>query len=230
MPVDRAAGGREHDLAHAMPAGGVGDADGADDVQLRVVHRVGDGLADVDLRGEMEDHLGAHALEQLVPVDGEDVGLDELEAVGAGRPRALQVGELAVRQVVDDGHRMSIRQQPVDQRRPDEPGAPGHQRTAGRKGGGGGGVTHVGGHESHGTPTARALRRPRPGTSASSSEMAGDPSGRGQPCGSPRRELSAMTAAMSTAMTMPPPSMTGYVIHSMAPDSSVRIAGNAKPM
>ena len=45
---------------------------------------------------------------------------------------------------------------------------------------------------------------PRPGTSASQSEAAGN-----QSCGSPRRELPAMTAAMATAMTMPAPSITG---------------------
>ncbi len=66
---------------------------------------------------------------------------------------------------------------------------------------------------------------PWPGTSASQSEEAGN-----QSCGSPRREFAAMTAAMATAMTMPPPSITGYVIHSMDSDSLVRIAGNAKPM
>ena len=86
-----------HDLAHAVAAGGVGQADDREDVGLGVVERVGDGVADVDLGGEVEHDLGPDTGQQFVEVDVEDVGLDELGPT-------VEVVALAVGEVVHDDH------------------------------------------------------------------------------------------------------------------------------
>ena len=92
----------------------LGQPHGADDVdagvELRVVHRV----ADVDLRGQVEHHLGPGFAEQRDQVGVDDVGLDELEvgmSLGAVEVRAAPGAE-----VVDADDGVSVCEQAVYQR------------------------------------------------------------------------------------------------------------------
>ncbi len=74
-----------HHLADARAASGLGEPDRADDVDRRVELRIVDRAADVDLGGQVEDHLGLGVGEQPDQVGVDDVGLGEVEVGGALR-------------------------------------------------------------------------------------------------------------------------------------------------
>ena len=119
--VERSARPGEHDLAGAGGERGFAEVERAEDVHLRVEDRPGDGDPDVELRGEMEDHLGPAAGDEVVELRGAHVDPVEAEppvAVGAG---AGEVAQGAGRQVVDGVDVASLREEPVDERRADEP-------------------------------------------------------------------------------------------------------------
>ncbi len=123
--VDGAAGRREHDLAHARVPRGLGDVDGAHHVLVRVGQRVGHADPDVDLRGQVEDHLGRGVGDDVAQVGRGDVDLVQRQASG-GR-RGGQVLPPPAAQVVGDVHVVAVGQQPVDQGGADEPGSAGDE-------------------------------------------------------------------------------------------------------
>ena len=103
-----------HDLAYVRPPRGLGKPHGTDDVDRRVELRVGHRLADVDLRGEVEHHLGPGLANERDQVGVDDIGLDELEVgmlLGAVEVRAAPGAE-----VVDADNGMSVCEQAVYQR------------------------------------------------------------------------------------------------------------------
>ena len=85
------------------------------------IGRVGGRLAHVDLGGQVEDDLGRRAPDQVAHRLGvADVELDEL---GAGADRAVEVLAPAGREVVENGHLVAPLEQGVDEVRADEAGA-----------------------------------------------------------------------------------------------------------
>ena len=72
-----------HHLADAGLPGRLGEPHRADDIDRGVELRVGDGVAHVDLGGQVEDHLGPGVGEQSEEVGADDVGLGEIEVGGA---------------------------------------------------------------------------------------------------------------------------------------------------
>jgi hypothetical protein len=68
-----------HHLADAGLPGRLGEPHRADDIDGRVDLWIGDGTANVDLGGQMEDHLRPGLSEQTEKVGVDDVGLGELE-------------------------------------------------------------------------------------------------------------------------------------------------------
>ena len=119
--VERAARPREHHLAGSSPERGFAQIERAEDVHLRVEHRPRDGHPNVELRGEVEDHFGPAARDEVVELRGAHVEPVEAEpavAVGAG---VGQVAQGPGRQVVDRIDVASFGKQPIDERRADEP-------------------------------------------------------------------------------------------------------------
>jgi hypothetical protein len=131
--VDGAAGGREDDLPDARAPGRLGQVHRAQDVLRDVEQRVGHAHPHVDLRGQVEDHLGSHLGDQPGQRGVQDVQLAER---AAGGQRGVEVLPAAAAQVVDRDHLVAAAQQPVDQGRPDEPGAAGDEGTHGAQGSG----------------------------------------------------------------------------------------------
>jgi hypothetical protein len=101
-------------LADPGLASGLREPHGADDVDHRVELRVGNGVTDVDLRGQVENHLGPGVGEQCDEVGADDVGLGELEAVVP--LRRDDVLAAAGAQIVDADNAVAVRQQAVYQR------------------------------------------------------------------------------------------------------------------
>ena len=75
---------------------------------MRVGHRV----PHVDLRGQVEHHLGPVLVEDGVQIRGHDVGLDEDVCGVVGQ--MLEVGRAAGREIVQPHDRVTVRQQAVD--------------------------------------------------------------------------------------------------------------------
>src|ERR1700737_3078523 len=98
--------------------GRLGDADRADDVGLSVEHWVGDGSSDVDLGGEVEYDLGLVFSEDFVEVGGDDVVFDRGEVCAGGR--LLEVSGAAGTAVVEADDDVSVGEESINQRRPDE--------------------------------------------------------------------------------------------------------------
>jgi hypothetical protein len=121
--VDRASRRREDDLAHPGPAGGFGHVDRADDVLVDVEQGLVDAVPDVDLPGQVEDDLGGHRGDDVDQLRAGHVELDQLEAARCRGPH--QVFPVAAAKIIDGDDVVACREQPVDQRRPDEPGAAG---------------------------------------------------------------------------------------------------------
>ena len=84
-------------------------------------------MAHVDLGGQVEHHLGAVLLEDGVEVGGDDVGLDEEELRVLGQ--VLDVGGPTRGEVVQPHNGVTVAEETVDQRRPDESGRAGDQCT-----------------------------------------------------------------------------------------------------
>jgi hypothetical protein len=76
--VDGPARGREDDLASAGHPGGLGEVDRAEDVLPDVEQRVGDAHPDVDLRGQVEDHLGRRVTKHRAEPGVQDVDFPQL--------------------------------------------------------------------------------------------------------------------------------------------------------
>ncbi|CNH16485.1 Uncharacterised protein [Mycobacterium tuberculosis] len=66
----------------------------------------------VDLRGQVEDHLGPVLVEDAVEIRGDDVRLDE--HVRRIVDQMLEVGRAAGREIVQPHNRVTVRQQTVD--------------------------------------------------------------------------------------------------------------------
>jgi len=95
------------------------DSRRADDVHVGVVVRSLDRDADVGLRGEVEDRLGADGVEDLVRVP--DVG--DVQLRRRGNPFARPLGE-----IVERVHVVTAREQRVHHVRADEAGTPRYDR------------------------------------------------------------------------------------------------------
>ncbi len=104
--VDGSARGGVHDLADMRPAGRLGQAHRADDVDRGVELRVGHRVPHVDLGGQVEHHLRAVLVEDGLQVGRHDVGLDEDVRRIVGQ--VLQVGRAAGGEVVQPHHRMTV--------------------------------------------------------------------------------------------------------------------------
>ncbi len=114
--VAGASGGGEDDLG-AVAAGGLEDADRAEDVHVRVERGLLDRHAHVRLCGEMEHRFRPHRVEHFVRrADVGDVQLGE-----GGNVLAHALG-----QVVQRVHLVPAGQERVDEVRADEPRPPGH--------------------------------------------------------------------------------------------------------
>ena len=100
--------------------------DRAADVDERVVGGVLDRLAHVDLRGQVEHHLGPDALEQVAHRVG--VADVELRQLGPGGERRLDVLALAGRDVVENRDLVTPLEQGIHEVRADEAGPAGHER------------------------------------------------------------------------------------------------------
>ncbi len=104
----------------------------ADDIGLQEGPRFGDAAVDVRFRREVDDRVGAGG----EVVDDDRVGdVAAHERVARVRRHLSQVGEVArVGELVEHDHlgRIESREQPADERGPDEPGAAGHQEPHGR--------------------------------------------------------------------------------------------------
>ena len=114
-----------NNLANPGQAGGLGhpyrahDIDGG--VELRIRHRT----TDVDLSGQVVDHLGLGFGQQPDQVGVHDIGLDERESIVATGP--VQIAHPAGTEIVDADHGVAVSNQPVDQCGADESGRPGDQ-------------------------------------------------------------------------------------------------------
>jgi hypothetical protein len=121
LAVDRAAGRAVDEAPYARSACGLEHVDRPDHVDARVGRGVGHGLAHVDLRAEMEDHLRLRLLDDVAhggPIA--EVGLDQ---PGAARLRALQVVTLTGGEVVDHGHLVRALEQRIHDVGANEAGA-----------------------------------------------------------------------------------------------------------
>src|SRR4051794_5568805 len=130
LAVDRPAGGREDQLAGPGAAARLRDVDRAENVEARVEQRVGDADPYVDLRGEVADDFGLRRGDDVDEPRFGHVGAGERERTGALAVDPARLGEVAQRaagQVVDADHVVAFREQPVYQRRADEPGRARHQ-------------------------------------------------------------------------------------------------------
>ena len=118
LAVERAAGRGEQDAPGAARPRGLQHRRGAADVHPRVERGIGDRLADVHLRREVEDDVGP-----LLLGDRGDVGdVRDVQRHALGHPLALAVG-----QVVDHRDRRALGEQRVDEVGPDEAGAAGDE-------------------------------------------------------------------------------------------------------
>ena len=112
--------GRDRALAHV---------ERAEDVDRRVEHRARDRHAHVGLRGEVEDHVGPAVRDEIDDRRRRDVEAVEREAaIGLSARASARFAERAGREVVDDVDAPALGEEPVDERRADEPGAAGDQR------------------------------------------------------------------------------------------------------
>ena len=107
-----------HDLAYARLPGGVGQPHSTDDIDGGVELRIGNRVAHIDLRGQVEYHLGREFGHDGVQICLDDVVLDEGE--GGMRLGGLQIRHLAGGEVIQARYLVPVRQQPVDQRRSDK--------------------------------------------------------------------------------------------------------------
>ena len=115
------AGGGVHHARDAVRLRGAENVNRPLEVDPCVVRRVRNGLAHVDLGGEMEDHVGlgaAHGVAHSLGV----ADVDLLERGSAGQ-RVLEVFALAGGEVVDDDDLIPAREESVHEVRADESGA-----------------------------------------------------------------------------------------------------------
>ena len=89
-----------------------GQAHRADDVDRSVELRVGHRAPHVDLRRQVEHHLGPVLVEDRVQIRGHDVRLDE--DVGGIVGQMLEVGCATGREIVQPHNRVTVCQQTVD--------------------------------------------------------------------------------------------------------------------
>jgi hypothetical protein len=123
LAVDRSSRGGEHEPAGAALAGRLQHVDGAEDVDLGVERGGVDRHAHVDLRGEVEDPLGAEGPEAVQQAGGvADVAPLEHRAA---LQRGLQVDLASGGHVVDDEDLIARVEQRIDEVGPDEAGAAG---------------------------------------------------------------------------------------------------------
>ena len=121
VAVERATARREHHPADPGAHAGIEHVDGAEHVDPGVEDRVADGATHVDLRGEVEHDIGRHRGDHRRQALAADVDMVE------GR-RGSHLVTTPTRQVVDHAYLRAVREQRVDQRRADEPGASRDQR------------------------------------------------------------------------------------------------------
>jgi tetratricopeptide (TPR) repeat protein len=126
LAVDGAAGGGVHHAPGAASPRALQDVDRALHVHSRVERRVGHRAAHVDLRGQVEDHLGLGARAEV----GHRVGVADVELgqLGALLQRHREVLAPAGGDVVEHGHLVAPGEQRVDQVGADEAGSAGDQR------------------------------------------------------------------------------------------------------
>jgi hypothetical protein len=125
LAVDGAACGGVDEAPHPVRLRRAQHVGGALDVDAGVGRRVGHRLAHVDLGGEVEDHLGPEARDDVVHgLRLSDVDVGER---GAVRDRLLEVLALAGREIVDHGDLVTAREKRVDEIRSDEAGAAGNE-------------------------------------------------------------------------------------------------------
>ena len=101
-----------HDFADPGQAGRFGQPHRADDVDRGVELRVGHRAPHVDLRRQVEHHLGPVLVEDRVQIRGDDVRLDEDVCRVVGQ--MLEVGRATAREIVQPHNRVTVRQQTVD--------------------------------------------------------------------------------------------------------------------
>ena len=121
LAVDRAAGGGKDHPAQAVEARRFHQVEHPDQIDLRVVDRVGDRAPHVHLRREMENYLGPFFGDDLRdPLRFAQIGLIEART-------GIDLLALASGQIVEHGHRMAGCDQPVGGMGADESGAAGDQ-------------------------------------------------------------------------------------------------------
>ena len=124
VPVQRAAGGGEHDR-HPEAPGDVHHVQRAPHVDLAVAARVLDGGHHARLRGEVEDRAGGRPLDRRV----QRRAVGDVERV---QPRRLRhVARVPRGEVVDHVHLVALREQGVHEVRADEAGSAGDEGAVG---------------------------------------------------------------------------------------------------
>ncbi len=123
LSVDRAARARHRELRHAGASAGLQQPHRPHDVDHRVVNRILDAVADVDLSRQVQHGLGPGLGHHVVDVGCGDVDGGDGQRVAVVAPGVVEVVHLARGQVVDDGHLVAVREQPVGEVGADEAGS-----------------------------------------------------------------------------------------------------------
>ena len=102
--VNCTTGGSEHNLLHVVGAGGFCQADGGEDIGLRIEKRGRNRLPHIDLGCQVEHDLGGVLVEKLIQINFQQVSLNE-------RNPCRDVLPLAVGQVIHHDRLMPLSHQ-----------------------------------------------------------------------------------------------------------------------
>ena len=125
------AGCEDHPFGVGRP-GPFEDPERAEDVHVGVEDRFGHRHPHVGLGGQVEHDLGAPTGHEVDHLGRADVHLVHGELMAGCGPGIAEIGQRAGGQVVEDVHGVPFGQQPIHQRRTDEPGPTGDQHAHGQ--------------------------------------------------------------------------------------------------